>query len=191
MTSTSTEFLLLVQKVELLQYYSSWIIAGVTLTITVLIALFLAIQFSSFKKFAEDRIISLKSEFGLLFQTHKNELKTISDKFQKTELQLNSQHGQAMTYSAERTQDYEIAFMWKTWELFFYFMGEHEENDTHVADDIDKLEEFISKSGSQKWNFKGDRATKEMIIKMLNVLKPVNIGKVDNIIKDFKSKINN
>ena len=58
--ATSTEFLLLSQKVNLLESYLGWVIGGVTLTITVIIAFFVTVQFIYSRNLQKKDVESLK-----------------------------------------------------------------------------------------------------------------------------------
>lgn len=77
--ATSTEFVILKQRIDSLEFYSSHIITGITLTITILLALFALVQFIYQQRIQEDRIKSienkLKGEIEMVLRNKEEELK--------------------------------------------------------------------------------------------------------------------
>jgi hypothetical protein len=72
--STTTQLLLLQQKVAGLEGYMAWIIGGVTLTITVLMAIFAVIQFVYQRKIAQSEIDGVEKKLSAQI------IKELSDK---------------------------------------------------------------------------------------------------------------
>lgn len=62
MISTTTQILLVQEKLSLLESYVGWTIGGVTLTLTVLIALFLGLSFVYQRKFQKEELKNLEDE---------------------------------------------------------------------------------------------------------------------------------
>jgi hypothetical protein len=116
LTSTSTEFLLLAQKVDLLQWSFEWIVSGITLAIGTMIALFLGIQFFSYKRLLDSSLKNAKREFTqMLEERHDNLDKRLNDSIAKLDnLKFESQSSDARIMATHYQSEgrYDSAYLW-------------------------------------------------------------------------------
>lgn len=122
--STTTELLLLAQKVDLLESHMNWVIGGVTLTITALMAIFAVIQFVYQRKSAEGEIKKAESELvkmidekllekELILKTRIDKrIEDVSNNLRREIASANTDIARNFAISAEKDNLHSAAFNW-------------------------------------------------------------------------------
>lgn len=174
--STSTQILLINQKLDLLEHYFDWTIGGVTISLTFLIALFLAVQFGSYKKLLDSKTAKL------LTQLNKSR-DDIEEKMHKMQAQAASSNGRSMAMTCLNKKDYSGAFLWTVWAAFWYYSGSLAGRDKQVEKYLQSAKNSLSKATAAIY----DKSHKETLDSALNTLRedfPNLVSEIEIMLKD-------
>lgn len=194
--ATTTEFLLLSQKVNLLQDYLNSTIEGVTLVITVLIALFVTIQFFYSKKIQRKEIDSLKIKLtnhmesivdkkALDLQSFiEQNIKEMKDKIKQTADRNQIETARLLALVAEAQKVRGPAFYW--WLRNAYLISKHDYSQKVIPSRINKATEAL-KECSEGNNFIVENSAE--IQEMVASLEKRHKIEIDNLQKHLISKL--
>ena len=133
MLASTTDFILLSQKVSLLESYFGWIIGGVTLTITILVALFVVIQYFYGRSIQKNEIRLLEEKLQLkiissidskaidLRSFVEQSFEDVQKKIKLIEDDNKIENSRLLALAAENLKSHDMAFFWWLKSASFVF----------------------------------------------------------------------
>ena len=197
--ATSTEFLLLSQKVNLLESYLGWVIGGVTLTITVIIAFFVTVQFIYSRNLQKKDVESLKRTLTTYIEQVADKkaldlqafveqnFKDVEVKLEKTTQKNEIEFARLLALTAKASKVFNAAFYW--WLKTAYLVT----TSSHKVVDLDDVSGYLQSAKSvlalseSSSSFLKERSKEiQMIFKVLKKTHSIEVSALEIT---FKSKI--
>lgn len=184
---TPTQLLLLQQQVDGFESYLNWVIGGVTLTITILIALFLGIQFFSIRSLINKDLEKIEENTEKGIKKQEDKLEKISKELQNQIYLSRSEIGKSISYTATQKGNWETAFIWKVEEAYWYYIGRFNNYTTFVPMLLSYAKKSLERIEDGKLNL--DIVQIKLARNSLNTLYKIEEKEVSNILELLDTKI--